>query len=54
MVLSSGDNMKIERDPCLDTLLLLDGEVFVTEGNFRVKFGVKEIPATPAKPHGLD
>jgi hypothetical protein len=46
--------MKLKRDPCLDTLLLLDGEVFVTEGNFRVKFEVKEIPATPEKPHGLD
>jgi len=35
--------MKVERDPCLDTLLLLDGEVFVTEGKFRVKFDVKEV-----------
>ena len=34
MVLSSGDNMKLERDPCLDTLLLLDGEVFVAEREF--------------------
>jgi hypothetical protein len=54
MLLSSGDNMKIDRDPCLDTLLLLDGEVFVAEGSFRVKFEVKEVPATPEKPHGLD
>ena len=46
--------MKIQRDSCLDTLLLLDGEVFVTEGKFRVKFLVKEVPATPEKPHGLD
>jgi hypothetical protein len=46
--------MKIERDSCLDTLLLLDGEVFVVEGSFRVKFEVKKTPATPERPHGLD
>jgi hypothetical protein len=38
----------------LDTLLLLDGETFVVEGAFWVKFVIKQVPASPAKPHGLD
>lgn len=42
------------RDHSLDTLLLLDGEMFVVEGNFWVKFEAREVPATPEKPHGLD
>jgi len=42
------------RDHSLDTLLLLDGEMFVVEGNFWVKFEVREVPATLEKPHGLD
>ena len=41
-------------DHSLDTLLLLDGEMFVVEGSFWVKFEVKQVPATPEKPHGLD
>jgi hypothetical protein len=28
----------VERDPSLDTLLLLDGESFVIEGGFWAKF----------------
>jgi hypothetical protein len=44
----------MDHDPSLDTLLLLDGETFVVEGNFWVKFEVKRVPALPEKPHGLD
>lgn len=44
------------RDPCLDTLLLLDGEVFVIDeqGGHWVKFEVKRVEESPEKPHGLD
>jgi Family of unknown function (DUF6516) len=44
----------VHHDPSLDTLLLLDGESFVVEGNFWVKFEVKRVPVTLEKPHGLD
>ena len=44
----------MHHDPSLDTLLLLDGESFVVEGNFWVKFEVKRVPVTLEKPHGLD
>ena len=44
----------MDHDPRLDTLLLLDGETFVVEGNFWVKFEVKRVPAIAEKPHGLD
>jgi Family of unknown function (DUF6516) len=44
----------VDRDPSLDTLLQLDGETFVMEDSFWVKFEVKQVPATPEKPHGLD
>jgi hypothetical protein len=43
-----------QTDHCLDTLLILDGETFVVEGASWVKFVVKKVPASPAKPHGLD
>ena len=43
-----------EIDHSLDTLLLLDGETFIVEGTFWVKFVVKQVPASPEKPHGLD
>ncbi len=44
------------RDPSLDTLLLLDGEAFVADesGRHWVKFVVKRVPVSPEKPHGLD
>jgi hypothetical protein len=42
------------RDHSLDTLLLLEGEMFVVEGNFWVKFEVRDVPATLEKPHGVD
>jgi hypothetical protein len=43
------------RDPGLDTLLLLDGETFVAdlEGKYWVKFIVKKVPASVERPHGL-
>jgi len=44
----------MNHDPSLDTLLLLDGETFVVEGNSWVKFEVKRVPAIPEKPRGLD
>jgi hypothetical protein len=44
----------VKIDHSLDTLFLLDGETFVVEGAFRVNFVVKEVPASPEKPHGLD
>jgi hypothetical protein len=43
-----------EIDHSLDTLLILDGETFVVEGAFWVKFVVKRVPVSLEKPHGLD
>ena len=44
------------RDPSLDALLDLDGEVLVVDpaGGHWVKFVVTEVPVSPEKPHGLD
>ena len=43
------------RDPALDTLLDLDGQVLVIdEAGYWVKFVIHQVPATPDKPHGLD
>ena len=44
----------MDRARSLDTLLQLDGETFVLEGSFWVKFQAKQVPVTPEKPHGLD
>jgi hypothetical protein len=44
----------VKRDLSLDNLLLLDGERFVVEGGFWVKFEVKQVTATAERPHGLD
>jgi hypothetical protein len=46
----------MERDPSLDALLGLDGEVFVVDAELGlwVQFRVRRVPATKAKPHGLD
>jgi hypothetical protein len=41
-------------DPGLGTLLLLDGESFVVEGGYWVKFDVKQVPVSREKPHGLE
>ena len=43
------------RDPALDTLLDLDGQVLVIdEAGYWVTFVIHQVPATPDKPHGLD
>ena len=43
------------RDPSLDTLLDLDGQVLVIdEAGYWVKFVVHQVPVTTDKPHGLD
>lgn len=44
------------RDAGLDALLDLDGQILVVdpEGGHWVKFVVTKVPASPAKPHGLD
>ena len=44
----------MKRDRSLDTLLELDGETFVVEGLFWVRFEVKQVPASSQRPHGLD
>lgn len=46
----------MERDPSLDTLLELDGQVLVIdpETSHWVRFAVRRVPASEAKPHGLD
>ena len=43
-------------DHSLDRLLDLAGEVLVVsdDGHYWVKFEVRRVPVTPAKPHGLD
>ncbi len=44
-----------KRDPSLDTLLDLHGQVLVVDeaGGHWVKFDVRRVPVTPEKPHGL-
>jgi len=44
------------RDPTLDALLDLDGQVFVVDskGSHWVRFIVTRVPASVEKPHGLD
>ncbi len=48
--------MSEDRDPSLDMLLDLDGQVLVVypEDGHWVKFVVTRVPASPEKPHGLD
>jgi hypothetical protein len=43
------------RDRSLDTLLDLDGQVFVVDpdGKYWVKFSIKRVDPTPERPHGL-
>jgi hypothetical protein len=43
------------RDPGLDTLLDLDGQVYVVDptSNHWVKFSVKRVESSPERPHGL-
>jgi hypothetical protein len=43
------------RDPSLDTLLDLHGQVLVIdEAGYWVRFIVNQVPVTSEKPHGLD
>ena len=46
----------LRRDPSLDMLLDLDGEVLVVDptGEHWVRFRVKRVSPTAGKPHGLD
>ena len=45
----------VRRDPALDTLLDLDGQVlFIDEAGYWVKFVVHRVPGSEEKPHGLD
>src|ERR1700722_2678573 len=46
----------MERDPALDALLELDGQVLVIDPETRywVRFVVRRVPPSKAKPHGLD
>jgi hypothetical protein len=43
-----------EIDHSVDMLLPLDGETFVIESMFWVKFVVKQVPVSFEKPQGLD
>jgi hypothetical protein len=46
----------VEHDSTLDALLQLDGQVLVIDPETRhwVRFVVRRVPASEAKPHGLD
>ncbi|MFL4985726.1 MAG: DUF6516 family protein [Xanthobacteraceae bacterium] len=46
----------MRRDPSFDALLDLDGQVLVVDsvGQHWVRFAVRRVPVTEAKPHGLD
>lgn len=46
----------MERDPSLDALLGLNGQVYVIDPDVGlwVRFVVHPVPASEAKPHGLD
>ena len=46
----------MERDPSLDALLELDGQVLVIDPETKhwVRFAVQRVPASESKPHGLD
>lgn len=48
--------MTTARDPSLDALLDLDGQVLVVDpdGGHWVKFVVTRVPASPEKPYGID
>ena len=47
---------RLKRDPCLDALLDLDGQVLVVDekGEHWVEFKVRQVPVTKERPHGLD
>ena len=45
----------MERDPSLDTLLELDGQILVVDPETRhwVRFVVRRVPVSAARPHGI-
>jgi hypothetical protein len=47
---------RLERDPSLNALLDLDGQVLVVDekGGHWVKFEVRQVAVTTGRPHGLD
>ncbi len=47
---------RLARDPGLDALLDLDGQILVIDekGDHWVKFEVRRVPVTPERPHGLE
>ena len=48
--------MTAPRDPTVDVLLDLDGQVLVVDpqGGYWVRFAVRRVPVSPEKPHGVD
>jgi hypothetical protein len=46
----------MKRDPSLDALLDLDGQILVVDpqGHYWVRFVVRRVPPSAARPHGLD
>lgn len=48
--------MSKPRDPTLDVLLDLDGQVLVVdpEGGYWVRFVITRVPVSAEKPHGID
>jgi hypothetical protein len=48
--------MAARRDPSLDMLLELDGQVLVVDpdGRYWVRFVMTQVPVSTEKPHGLD
>jgi hypothetical protein len=42
------------KDHSLNTLLDLDGDSYVLDGMYWVKFEAKRVPASSERPHGLD
>ena len=52
--LSADDKSKAKDDPSLARLLDLDGEIMEVGGGCWVALRVKRVPASAAKPHGID
>jgi hypothetical protein len=53
-LLSADDNLPtVERDPSLENLLLLDGEIMAVGGGFSARFVARRVPASDERPHGI-
>ena len=52
--LSPDDKLELRSDPSLSRLLDLDGEIMEVGGGCWVALRVKRVPASAAKPHGID